>query len=134
MMFGDFKKWGQFQALLDGTGSFVPDQNCIGFMHLLEGRTHIVVERDLTLPDSAAFVPILTSAGFKATDHEGKPLRFDKAARDGEYLVLVAHPDLHGAALTLFMDGMPGNRNRFDPNKGDHGYAQKFPGGGIEVG
>src|SRR5262249_36926002 len=52
VMFTTRGQWGQFQALFESTRSFLPDQNCIGFMNLIDGTVDVVLEADLTLPDA----------------------------------------------------------------------------------
>ena len=83
IMFSTAERWGSFQALATAA-CLVTDQNCIGFMGLLDGTVDIAYERDLLLPDAAAIVPILQSAGIVVTDHYGKPATFDVTARDSK--------------------------------------------------
>lgn len=128
VMFATHESWGQFQGLLDSAGELIVDQNCVGFMHLLTGDVDIVMERDMTLPDAAALVPILRNANITVTDHDGQPVRFDKEALDGEYLLLAAHPELHTEAIGKVRAGVTDGLNRFtDAGSIVSGYAQKFP-------
>lgn len=128
VMFSTPDSWGGFQAVLDNTAAFVPDQNCIGFMGLLNGTVDIVMERDLTLPDASALVPILANAGVTVTDHDGAAVRFEPAARDDEYCLLAAAPALHPAALAAMRGGVPATANRWAQEMPIHqGYAKKFP-------
>jgi fructose-1,6-bisphosphatase/inositol monophosphatase family enzyme len=127
VMFTTRESWGGFQALLEKTATFTPDQNCIGYMRLVDGDIDIVIEGDLTLPDAAALIPILHGAGITVTDHIGQPINFDADARAGEYRLLAAPPSLHSAALALLQAGVPDDKNQFT-NQGSisQGYAQKF--------
>jgi len=94
---------------------------------VLGGGIDVVVERDLTLPDAAALLPVLDNAGIVVTDHAGAPVRFDAAARDGEYALLAAAPALHAEALAALRAGVAPARNRFVDRAGPHnGYAKKF--------
>lgn len=127
VMFATPDAWSGFQALLDSTGSFLPDQNCIGFMKLLDGSVDIVIERDLTLPDAAALIPILSGAGVVVTDHDGKPVSFDSTAREKEYCILAALPKMHSDALFTVLRGVPENANRFESFAITQGYPKKFP-------
>jgi fructose-1,6-bisphosphatase/inositol monophosphatase family enzyme len=127
VMFSTPEMWSGFQALLDRTAIFLPDQNCVGFMRLLGGDVHVVVERDLTLPDAAALIPVLTGAGIMVTDHDGGPVGFDADRRAGEYALLAASPDLHYSALQAVRGGVPGAQSRFPGHADRHqGYARKF--------
>ncbi|KAA8880585.1 hypothetical protein F3087_40405 [Nocardia colli] len=113
IMFSTPERWSGFQALADATRSVVTDQNCIGFMGLLDGTVDIVCERDLLLPDAAAVVPILRSAGITVTDHDGYLVEFDATARKGEYCLLAARPELHRDAVVMHRRGVPRWNNRF---------------------
>ncbi|WP_280395629.1 inositol monophosphatase family protein [Nocardia brasiliensis] len=126
VMFTTADNWGSFQALTDIAGNALVDQNCVGYMGLLDGSVDIVYERDLLLPDAAAVVPILRSAGVVVTDHQGHPTSFAPAARGQEYVLLAARPALHDHAVTLTSAGVSGSRNRFgaaDPI--ELGYTRK---------
>jgi histidinol-phosphatase len=126
VMFGTADRWGSFQALADATASLVTDQNCIGFMGLLNGTVDIACERDLLLPDAAAIVPILGSAGIVVTDHDGQPVTFDATARDGEYVLMAAQRDLHDQAIAVFRRGVPRSHNRFhEAELATLGYVRK---------
>ena len=129
IMFNTSEKWGGYQALLDATGkSCVTDQNCIGFMRLLEGGIDIVYEADLAYHDAAALVPILLGAGMAVTDDKGQPLLFPESVLKQEFRVLTASPALHKLALVKIAAGVPAAQNRFASGGGIHqGYAQKFP-------
>ncbi|NUS72385.1 MAG: hypothetical protein HOQ05_03160 [Corynebacteriales bacterium] len=113
-MFHDEKEWRDFQALHEATRRFVPGQNCIGFMHLLEDRSEatVVFERDLLIPDTAALAPILAAGGVRVTDIAGEPLKFGQeqvrsyvGSSPYEYVVLAAHPLLHDAAVRRIQAG-----------------------------
>lgn len=128
VMFTTAETWGGFQALLDSTAAFQPDQNCIGFTRVIDGSVDIVMESDLTLPDAAALIPVLEGAGVTITDHAGSPVRFDTQARGGEYSLLAAAPGLHSEALAAVRAGVPTSENRFvQGEQAHHGYAKKFP-------
>jgi inositol-phosphate phosphatase / L-galactose 1-phosphate phosphatase / histidinol-phosphatase len=126
VMFGTADRWGRFQALADATAGLVTDQNCIGYMGLLNGTVDIVCERDLLLPDAAAIVPILQSAGIVVTDHDARPVAFDATARDGEYLLMAAQKDLHESAIAIRRQGAPPQHNRFhEAGPAKLGYVRK---------
>jgi hypothetical protein len=126
IMFCTTDRWGGFQALTDATACLVTDQNCIGFMGLLNGAVDIAYERDLLLPDAAAIVPILQSAGIVVTDHDGHPVAFDATARDGEYLLIAAQNELHRHAVTVQRQGVPQQHNRFhEAGAAKLGYVRK---------
>lgn len=127
VMFSTAETWSGFQALLEQTSVFVPDQNCIGFARLLDGSVHIVAERDLTLPDAAALIPVLAGGGITVTGHDGSPVGFGPGRRTGEYTLLAAPPGLHAQALRALRDGVPAAQNRFPGRAARHqGYAKKF--------
>jgi fructose-1,6-bisphosphatase/inositol monophosphatase family enzyme len=126
IMFSTADRWGSFQALADATACLVTDQNCIGYMGLLDGTVDIAYERDLLLPDAAAIVPILRSAGIVVTDHDGQPVAFDATARAGEYLLIAAQSELHHHAIAVHRQGVPQRRNRFhDAGPAKLGYVRK---------
>jgi inositol-phosphate phosphatase / L-galactose 1-phosphate phosphatase / histidinol-phosphatase len=126
VMFSTAERWGSFQALADATASLTTDQNCIGFMGLLDGTVNIAYERDLLLPDAAAIVPILQSAGIVVTDHDGQPVAFDATARDSEYLLIAAQSELHHLAIAAHRQGVPQRHNRFrDAGPAKLGYVRK---------
>jgi inositol-phosphate phosphatase / L-galactose 1-phosphate phosphatase / histidinol-phosphatase len=126
IMFCIADRWGGFQALADATARLVTDQNCIGFMGLLDGAVDIVCERDLLLPDAAAIVPILQSAGIVVTDHDGRLVAFDATARDSEYLLMAAQKDLHEHAIAIHRRGVPPRYNRFhEAGPAKLGYVRK---------
>ncbi|MFB8281190.1 inositol monophosphatase family protein [Nocardia colli] len=113
VMFTTADSWGSFQALTDIAGGVLVDQNCVGYMGLLDGSVDIVYERDLLLPDAAAVVPILRSAGIVVTDHQGHPISFAAEVREQEYVLLAARPALHDHAVAVTSAGVPRSRNRF---------------------
>jgi inositol-phosphate phosphatase / L-galactose 1-phosphate phosphatase / histidinol-phosphatase len=126
IMFSTADQWGRFQALADATAALVTDQNCIGYMGLLDGSVDIAYERDLLLPDTAAIVPILQSAGIVVTDHDGRPVAFDATARDGEYLLMAAQSELHHQAIAVHQRGVPQRHNRFhEAGTAKLGYVRK---------
>jgi histidinol-phosphatase len=126
IMFSTADRWGSFQALAEGTARLVTDQNCIGFMGLLNGTVDIACERDLLLPDAAAIVPILQSAGIVVTDHDGQPVAFDAAARDAEYLLMAAQRGLHHQAIAVHRQGVARSHNRFhEAGPAKLGYVRK---------
>jgi len=129
VMFNTPEKWSGYQALMEATGSTIPDQNCIGFMQLLgKSNTHIVYEADLAYHDAAALVPILKGAGITVSDSTGQDLRFPESAIKKEFSVLAAQPALHTQALDCIRKGVPPERNTYiNRNKADRGYANKFP-------
>jgi fructose-1,6-bisphosphatase/inositol monophosphatase family enzyme len=132
IMFNTKEKWSGFQALLDATEKpCVTDQNCVGFMRLLDpvSTISLAFEGDLGYHDVAALVPILVGAGLTATDDKGQKLTFPEGAIKSEYRILAAAPALHAAALKKIHEGVPDNQNRFKTGGDIHeGYAQKFPG------
>jgi fructose-1,6-bisphosphatase/inositol monophosphatase family enzyme len=73
------------------------NRNCIGFMQLLEGHVDIVWEGDLAYHDVVPLVPILTNAGFTATDEQGTDLDFQDPTK--EYRLIVAPKYLHSQLL-----------------------------------
>jgi inositol-phosphate phosphatase / L-galactose 1-phosphate phosphatase / histidinol-phosphatase len=132
IMFCTADRWGGFQALADATACLVTDQNCIGYMGLLDGAVDIVCERDLLLPDAAAIVPILQSAGIVVTDHDGQLVAFDTTARDSEYLLMAAQKDLHEHAIAIHRRSVPPRYNPFPEAGHSHeagpaklGYVRK---------
>jgi inositol-phosphate phosphatase / L-galactose 1-phosphate phosphatase / histidinol-phosphatase len=126
IMFSTADRWGSFQALADASACLVTDQNCIGYMGLLNGTVDIACERDLLLPDAAAIVPILQSAGIVVTDHEGQPVAFDATARDSEYLLMAAQGELHHQAIAVYRQGVPLGHNRFhEAGPAKLGYVRK---------
>lgn len=126
IMFSTAERWGGFQALADASSCLVTDQNCIGFMGLLDGTVDLAYERDLLLPDAAAIVPILCSAGIAVTDHNARPVTFDTTARKGEYQLLAAHKDLHRHAVDVQRHGVPHWNNRFqEAGPAKLGYVRK---------
>lgn len=126
IMFSTSDRWGSFQALADATAHLATDQNCIGFMGLLNGTVDIACERDLLLPDAAAIVPILQSAGIVVTDHDGQPVAFDTMARHGEYLLMAAQSELHHHAIAVYRQGVPQRHNRFhEIGSAKLGYVRK---------
>jgi histidinol-phosphate aminotransferase len=123
VMFATPSAWGAFSALRESTGGFVADQNCVGWMRLLDGGADVVCEADLTLPDAAALIAPLAGAGIAVTDLRGAAVRFDARAREGEYRLLAAAPSLHAQALDTIRHAGP----REPGAAGVHaGYAQKF--------
>jgi inositol-phosphate phosphatase / L-galactose 1-phosphate phosphatase / histidinol-phosphatase len=126
VMFSTRETWSGFQALQEATASLVVDANCIGFVQMLDNTTHVVCERDMTLPDAASLVPILRGAGATVTDHNGKDVRFDRSAFTEEYCLLAAGQPLHTTALDILRRGVPDTRNRFAAPTDDHGYSKKF--------
>lgn len=128
VMFATHEKWSGFQALRDATSKLVVDQNCIGFVKVLsDDEISIATERDLTLPDAAALIPVLVNAGAVVTTVDGSPCRFDEAARSREYTILTAPPGLHEQALACMGAGVPDSDNEFKPLTGPiNGYPKKF--------
>jgi myo-inositol-1(or 4)-monophosphatase len=125
VVFADSQSWSAFQALRERCAAFVPDQNCVGFAHLLGGGVEVVAERDLALTDVAALVPVLHGAGVVVSDHVGRRVRFDGAARAGEYSLLAAAPALHAEALAVMREAAPGDDP--GPRAVSHaGYERKF--------
>ena len=125
VMFGDAPGFAALRARVAAVNT---DLNCVGYVRLLGGGVQIVVERDLTLPDVAALLPVLDGAGVTVTDHSGRPVRFDATARDGEYALLAAEAQLHAEALAMLGPaelGPPGAH----PERTTHlGYVAKFGG------
>lgn len=127
VMFKTHETWSGYQALDGAVKSNVADQNCIGFMRLLDGGVDVAYESDLAYHDVAALVPILESAGIKATDHKGKALRFPEAGIGEEFTILAAQPPLHARALAEVGRGVPDERNAFTAADAPvQGYAAKF--------
>ena len=131
IMFSNPEKWSGYQALLDSTQKpCVTDQNCIGFMRLLETESAISIayEADLAYHDAAALIPLLQGAGLVVTDDKGHALRFPESAIPQEFRILAAAPPLHRLALARVQTGVPLAENRFKFGERIHqGYAQKFP-------
>jgi hypothetical protein len=131
-MFNSAPKWSGYQALAEATGGRIPDQNCIGFMRILQedGGIDVVYEADLAYHDVAALAPILRGAGVTVTDGAGSSLTFPARAITQEFSVLTAQPAVHAQALERVLAGVAPEANRFS-SRGDarRGYAQKFPAG-----
>jgi fructose-1,6-bisphosphatase/inositol monophosphatase family enzyme len=110
VMFHSAEEWRDFQALHEVVERCVTGQNCIGFMELLgpDGKFNVVLERDLTAPDTAALVPILVAAGVQVTDAQGNPLRFGPEDLEREYVVLAASRELHALAQERIRSGPDG--------------------------
>jgi inositol-phosphate phosphatase / L-galactose 1-phosphate phosphatase / histidinol-phosphatase len=131
VMFNAPETWSRYQALLDGTRECVIDQNCVGFMRLMQGDggVHIVYEAGLAYHDAAVLVPILQGAGIVVTDDEGHGLRFDESTITQEFRVLAAAPALHRAAVRKVREGVPPEKSRFQHQRSAQlGYVTKFPG------
>ncbi len=126
VMFHDEKSWGGYQALADAVKHCLHEQNCIGFMRLLEGGAHIAYEADLAYHDVLALVPILEGAGFTVTSGSGARLSFAEENISHEYSILAAQAPLHAQALTLIQTGVTPDRNRFRKPSHAKGYTQKF--------
>lgn len=130
VMFNTFEKWSGYQALAEATSACITDQNCVGFVRLLQEQSgiDIVYEADLAYHDAAALVPVLQGAGVRVTDDKGQPLRFHDSAIAQEFRVLAAQSDLHSKALEKILAGVPTGKNQFKISGSMHqGYAQKFP-------
>ena len=129
IMFGTAGKWSGYQALLNATERHCRiDQNCVGFMQLLDGSTDIAYEADLAYHDAAALIPILRGAGIIVTGSKGEALTFPESAIKKEFHVLAAQSPLHAIALERVMQGVPATQNSFSSHSGiAHGYASKFP-------
>ena len=70
-----FKRVGRrdlFDRLLDETRKFRGWGSCYGHMMVASGRADLVVEPDLKVWDCAALYPILTEAGGRFFDLEGR--------------------------------------------------------------
>lgn len=104
IMFGhkDRENLARFQALRSATAGCITDQNCIGFMRILQQNSRIGIgcEADLALPDIAALQPILRGANLTVTDLNGNQHNFANN-RDGEWRILTAPPKLHEQALAV---------------------------------
>lgn len=126
-MFADKVAWGGFQALQDATKHTITDLNCVGFMELLTGQTHIVYEADLAYHDAAALLPPLEAAGLKVTDEQGNALRFAAEDIRKEYRIVATHPALHNQVIKAIIAGVPDAKNHFHQGQGAAlGYAKKF--------
>ncbi len=127
IMFNTPEKWSGFQALEEATKTCLIDQNCVGFMGLLDGRTDIAYEADLAYHDVAALVPILQNAGLTVTDGNGSSMRFPESAIGHEFTILAALPELHALALQVIRKGVAAERNSFEVgSKRPDGHVQKF--------
>lgn len=128
IMFNTKEKWGRFQALSEAMKALVTEQNCIGYMKLLEksGGIDVVYEADLAYHDAAAIVPILESAGIKVTDEKGARLNFSEDNISKEFEVLAAAPHIHKEALNTIIKGTKDDRNCFKERSSYRGYARKF--------
>lgn len=89
-----------FDDFTSQVGHIVTHRNCIGFMQLLEGLTHIVWEGDLAFHDVAALLPILKNAGIRVSDEYGHPFVFSTETYHQEYRIIAAHPALYEDVLT----------------------------------
>lgn len=128
VMFNTAEKWSGWQVLSEATKACVTDQNCVGFMRLLQGGIDIVYESDLAYHDVAALVPILQGAGVIVTDNKGQKLYFSESAITKEFTILAAQSSLHGLAVNCIRQGVPAERNSFAGRSAMHcGYANKFP-------
>lgn len=131
VMFHTREKWGGYQALAEATAGCITDQNCIGFMKLMneDNSIDIVYEADLAYHDAAAIIPILNGAGITTSNGNGDALRFPENAITHEFSILAAQPDLHKMALECIKKGVSPERNSFaGGNNINKGYAQKFSG------
>lgn len=129
VMFKTRESWSGYQALDEAVNVSIPDQNCIGFMRLLNGGVDVAYESDLAYHDVAALVPILESTGIKATDHKGNALRFPEEAIEQEFSIFAAQQPLYEQARAVVERGVPDERNAFNRIDGPvHGYATKFSG------
>ena len=118
-----------YRALLGRARGLVEDQNCAGFMRLLDPASGIGValEGDLAYHDVAALVPILTGAGALVTNDHGEPLAFPEAAIAREYRILAASPRLHAEALAVVREGASSaQEGGEEPPEGSRGYRRKF--------
>lgn len=129
VMFNTPARWSGFQALRDAVKSYVPDQNCVGYMRLLEpgGGVDVVYEADLAYHDAAGLAPVLIAGGVTVTDGAGAALDFGDAAMAREFVLLAARPGLHAQALEVISQGVPDADNRFVLSGGAQGYGVKFP-------
>ncbi len=129
VMFNTLEKWSGYQALMEASHHMVPDQNCIGFMRLLQDKSDvdIVYEADLAYHDVAALVPILQGGGIVVSDREGQSLSFPENAIAKEFNIVAAQAFLHAQALSCIQKGVALERNRFaGKNNFSQGYASKF--------
>jgi inositol-phosphate phosphatase / L-galactose 1-phosphate phosphatase / histidinol-phosphatase len=131
VMFNTPETWSGYQALLDATRDCVTDQNCLGFMRLVQpdGGIDIAYEAGLAYHDAAVLVPILQGGGMAVTDDKGNGLCLEESTIAHEFRVLAAAPALHRAALRKIREGVPREKNRFQPGRSAQlGYVTKFPG------
>ncbi len=116
VMFTNAEQWNGYQALQEATGApAIIDQNCIGYMRLLDPISGIgvVYEADLGYHDVAALVPILVGAGLSVSDGHGKPLEFGEQYIDQEYTVVAALPGIRAAALERIRRGVAVEKSAF---------------------
>ncbi|MGX1778142.1 inositol monophosphatase family protein [Nocardia brasiliensis] len=130
IMFSTGAQWNSFQALAAIAATVIRDQNCLGFMGLLDGSIDVVYERDLLLPDAAAVVPILEAAGVTVTDQYGRSVTFEVASRGREYVLLAARQPLHQRAVALTSTSTPDAEDRSGATDSTQlGYVRKVTDG-----
>ncbi|AFU02681.1 inositol monophosphatase family protein [Nocardia brasiliensis] len=112
VMFAPGDQWDSFQALAATAAEVVLDQNCLGYMGLLNGSIDVVYERGLPVAHAAAVVPILEGAGVVATNQHGCPISFEVAARGRKYVLLAARRPLHQRAVVLTSTSASGADDR----------------------
>lgn len=92
-----------------------------------DGDVQVVVERNLTLPDAAALIPVLAGAGIAVSDRADRRVDFGVGQRAGEYALLAASPDLRMPILQALRAGVPDAQRRFPGHADRHqGYAKEF--------
>jgi len=130
IMFATPHRWAGYAALAEACQGVLRDQNCVGFMQLLNPQNHtwLAYEADLAYHDVAALLPILEGAGMIVTDDAGMPLLFPESAIGHEFTILAGPPALHAQALAHLRRGQadPG-RYPLPKTLQTAGYATKFP-------
>lgn len=129
VMFHSAETWGGYQALAEAVTNCMRDQNCIGYMQLLQGGVNVVYEADLAYHDAAALIPVLQAVGITVSDAKGSPVDFSEAAIGKAFSLLAAQPILHKLAIEKVRRGVAPERNSFVGKPQHQGYAQKFPDG-----
>jgi len=127
-----------FEALLDALGAPGPvtGRNVVGIVQAA-GGTSVAYERDLTIEDVAAAVPVLAGLpGMRVSDAAGQPMRFTDL--HAPCTVVAARADLWQVAVTAVRDGEArARRDGATPSTAGYfdrlfalgaatGYAQKF--------
>ena len=95
------------EALKGGANKVVPKLNCMGVVHVVDGRADAFVEDDLCLHDIAPMLPVMMKAGLTVIDFDGNDYAetiFDvtKASHERYGVIAAASPDLANEILDLY--------------------------------